>query len=409
MSRNLLTADQVAARLGVKVETVYAYVSRGVLSRTLAEDGRTSRFDPSEVEDLARRGRPRRGAGRPGVADVVLSTSLTSLAGDHLHYRGHDATELARATTFEAVAELLWTGALPNVAAWGARPDSVALARAVTEPLPVSSPVADRLAVVTAAVACAEPLRVDLQTQAVVGHGRSLLTIFAEVLPRQGRDPADRASRRRGLATTLWTRLSPLPATRARVRVLDAALVLLADHELATSTLAARIAASTAADPYAVVLAGLGAASGPRHGKAGLAVQQLLLDADHLDAPEQAVARSLAGGGRIPGFGHPIYVDRDPRAECLLELLEPLLNRKTGAIVHGVREVTAATTSAMVNIDFAIGALAYAARMPVGLTEAIFVVARTSGWIAHALEEYREAPLRFRARAIYTGPAPGAR
>ena len=81
MSRNLMTADQVAERLGVKVETVYAYVSRGTLHRSLADDGRTSRFDASEVEELARRGRPRRGSGREraGVSDVVLATSITSL------------------------------------------------------------------------------------------------------------------------------------------------------------------------------------------------------------------------------------------------------------------------------------------------------------------------------------------
>lgn len=408
MSRNLLTADQVATQLGVKVETVYAYVSRGVLTRSVAEDGRTSRFDASEVEALARRGRPRRHAKRPGVSDVVLSTSLTTLQDDRLHYRGHDATELARTTTFEAVAELLWTGELPASASWHARIDAVRLARAVTAPLPETSPVAERLCVVASALGCAEPLRVDLQVSAVAAHAQSMLTAFVEALPRHGRDPDDRASRRRRQATALWPRLSSLPATRARVRVLDAALILLADHELATSTLAVRIAASAGADPYAVVATGLGAASGVRHGKAAIAVHQLLNEADHLGSADHAVARALGPKGMIPGFGHPIYVERDPRADCLLELLEPLLNRRTGRVLDDVRASVGTATSALTNVDFALGALAYVARMPLGLTEAIFVIARTAGWIAHALEEYGEDPLRFRARAIYTGAAPRA-
>ncbi len=406
MSRNLLTADQVATQLGVKIETVYAYVSRGVLTRTMAEDGRTSRFDASEVESLARRGRPRRHVKRAGVSDLVLSTSLTALQDDHLSYRGHDATVLARTATFETVAELLWTAALPASASWVPRADAVRVARAVTAPLPAASPVAERLAVVAAALGCIEPLRVDLQTPAVAAHARSMLTAFVEALPRQGRDPQDRASRRRGQATGLWPRLSPLPATRARVRVLDASLILLADHELATSTLAARIAASAGADPYAVVVTGLGAASGPLHGKAAIGVHQLLTEADHLGSADHALARALGPRGHVPGFGHPIYARRDPRADCLLELIEPLLNRRSARVLADVRAAVATTTSAFANVDFALGALAYVARMPLGLTEGIFVIARTAGWVAHALEEYGEDPLRFRARAIYTGPVP---
>src|SRR5689334_20466982 len=150
MSSNLLTAEQVADRLGVKLETVYAYVSRGTLRRTLAADGRTSRFDATEVELLARRGRPRQPSGRAamGVADVVLATSITSLRDDRLVYRGYDATELATGSTFEAVAELLWSGALPASASFAARPDARRVAEAATKGLPDRSPVSERLAVV---------------------------------------------------------------------------------------------------------------------------------------------------------------------------------------------------------------------------------------------------------------------
>src|ERR1700761_5171862 len=104
--KNLLGAEQVALRLGVRLPTVYAYVSRGLLTRTLADDGRTSRFDPAEGDALPRRGRPRKDATRGGSVDVSLATAMTRVTADQLFYRAHDVTALAAEATFEQVAEL---------------------------------------------------------------------------------------------------------------------------------------------------------------------------------------------------------------------------------------------------------------------------------------------------------------
>src|SRR3954447_3591133 len=191
MTRNLLTADQTAARLGVKVSTVYAYVSRGILSRTVASDGRTSRFDSAEVEQLARRSRPRADTTRAGTVDVVLATALTGILGDRLVYRGYDATELGRTSTFESVADLLWTGAAPEPAGssasvWRPAPGTLRVARSVSATLPESSPVTERLGGVTASLACANPLRIDLQPAAVQAHARSLMATLVAALPAMG-------------------------------------------------------------------------------------------------------------------------------------------------------------------------------------------------------------------------------
>jgi citrate synthase len=105
-----LTAAQAAQRLGVKPATLYAYVSRGVLRRDRAADGRSSLFDSDEVERLARRGRPRRPV---GAADITVESAITEIAGDRLRYRGLDVIRLATSRTFEDVAELLWTGEFP--------------------------------------------------------------------------------------------------------------------------------------------------------------------------------------------------------------------------------------------------------------------------------------------------------
>jgi citrate synthase len=418
MTSNMLTAGQVAERLGVKVQTVYAYVSRGQLTRTMATDGRTSRFDPAEVEALARRGRPRT-EHRTGTVDVVLSSSLTQLRADQLCYRGHDVVELVRTGTFESAAELLWDAPTVPPAEWPVRPAGRRATRAVTAALGANAPIIELLAAVTAAVAAAEPLRVDLQPASVTDQARNLLRLLVEAIPRVGPASPVTPDRKRVLAWHLWPRLSPLRPSRPRIRALDAALVLLADHELATSTLAARVAASTRAAPHGVVLAGLGAASGPFHGRAPLAVHELLTAAAATGDAEQAVARVLAAGGvgrdprppggqgndrpLVPGFGHLVYRGPDPRAVALLDLLDPLLTRRARAAIDGVRAATARTSPAHPNVDFALGALAHIAQMPSGRAEAVFVIARTAGWIAHALEEYGETPIRFRPRALYTG------
>ena len=401
--RNLLTANQVATRLGVQLKTVYAYVSRGVLERTLAEDGKSSLFDAAAVDRLAQRGRPRSESRQLGSVDVSLATTITCIEAERLSFRGHDVRTLV-AHPFEAVAELLWTGSLPEQTDWPQSSDKSL--RALSFSLPETSPAIERLAAVTAAFACKHPLRVDLRPSAVVQHARSLLVNLVDCLPLLAADSAGSKRRLPRMAARLWPRVSSLPATSARVDCLDSALVLLADHELATSTFAARVAASTRADPCAVVLAGMGAVSGPLHGKAAIAVHELLMAARSTGQPERVVANALSRVGSVPGFGHPVYKGIDPRAQCLSERLVPLSKRADQSLVERVCAAATATPTHQPNIDFALGHLAFALDMPLGASEAIFVLARIAGWIAHALEEYGERALRFRARALYIGPRP---
>ncbi len=393
-----LTAQQAATRLGVKRETLYAYVSRGVLSRTIGADGRTSRFDPAEVNDLARRGRPRKGVDRVGEIDVSLATSVTAVHPARLLFRGHDATVLARTSSFEAVSELLWTGALPSELTWQHRGVATTMARTVARALaPAASPI-ERYSAVCAAIGPLFPLRGDTRPAAVLTHARELIVALATSLEeRTALTPGT------NIAQHLWQCLSPLPPTVPQVALLDAALVLLSDHELATSTIAARVAASTRADPFSVVLAGLGAMNGPLHGKAALRVQQLLRDAESSSA-DAALARAIQSHPNLPGFGHPVYRGTDPRAEHLLEALAKASARKPRTLVQDLLRAATAAGAARPNVDFALAAMAHSMGMPMGSTEAIFALARISGLVAHALEEYGEEPLRFRARAIYTGP-----
>jgi citrate synthase len=395
-----LTAAEAARRLGVKPATLYAYVSRGVLSRVRAPDGRASLFGAEEVEQLARRGRPRRPA---GVADITVESAITEITGDSLRFRGLDATRLAVSRTFEEVAGLLWTGEFPagpesGREPWRARPAALAAGRAAQAALPAGTLPLERLQVIVPAMAATDPLRLQLDRPAVIAAGQNIIAGMVDCLPSEA--TADQGE---AIAGRLWSRLCNRRPAPGLMRALSAALVLLADHELAASTLAARAAASVRADPYAVVGTGLGAMSGALHGGASLGAETLIAAASGPEDVPRVVAELLRRGERVPGFGHFVYRGGDPRAMLLLDLVRRAAP-KSGqlAVADAVFAEVRHKSLPEPNIDFAIATLVRVAGMVRGAGEAIFAVARTAGWIAHALEAY-SGPGPLRPRAVYTG------
>ena len=404
---DFLTAAEAARRLGVKPATLYAYVSRGVLSRARAPDGRGSLFDSGEVERLARRGRPRRPA---GVADITVESAITEITGDRLRYRGFDVIRLAVSRSFEEVAELLWTGEFPPVqaaepASWQATPAALAAGRGAQAALPAGTLPLERLQVIVPAMAATDPLRLQLDPSAVRAAARSIIAGMVDCLPASAAVSA--ASVGAGpdgpIAERLWWRLCDQRGSPALRRAFSAALVLLADHELAASTLAARAAASVRADPYAVVTTGMGAVSGALHGGASLGAETLLAAAGGPQDVPRAVGELLRRGEKVPGFGHFIYRTGDPRAVLLLDLLRRAAP-KSGqlAVAEAVLAEVRQKSLPEPNIDFAIATLTRVAGMTRGSGETVFAIARTAGWIAHALEAYAgTGPLR--PRAVYTG------
>src|SRR5690348_6310862 len=404
-----LTVAEAARRLGVKPATLYAYVSRGVLRRVRAPDGRTSLFGAEEVEQLARRGRPRRPA---GVTDITVESAITEITGDSLRFRGLDATRLAVSRTFEEVAELLWTGEFPSGREsgrepWRARPAALAAGRAAQAALPAGTLPLERLQVIVPAMATTDPLRLQLDRPAVIAAGQNIIAGMVGCLPGDVTSVSAEP-----IAGRLWSSLyagngqsRPAPGL---MRALSAALVLLADHELAASTLAARAAASVRADPYAVVGTGLGAMSGALHGGASLGAETLMAAARGPEDVPRVVAELLRRGEKVPGFGHFVYRGGDPRAILLLDLVRRVAPKSRQlAVADAVFAEVRQKSLPEPNIDFAIATLVRVAGMVRGAGEAIFAVARTAGWIAHALEAY-SGPGPLRPRAVYTGrPAAG--
>jgi citrate synthase len=430
-----LGTEEVARRLGVKRETVYAYVSRGLLERHPASGPHDSQFDPEEVERLAARARR---PDRSSALEVVVETELTLLdPAGRLSYRGRDAVELARFRSFEEVVALLWDGGPPTP--WHLDEERAAAVDALTDAIGREAPDGERIAAVVATLAARDPERDSRNPTSVRRAGADVFAGTLAVLPsfeghmtRKARKHVDGA----GLAERLWVALAgdgarPRPE---QVGTLNAALVLLADHELAASTFAARVAASAWAGPYRVILAGLGPLGGALHGGAGLVVEALLDEVVAGADPGELLDARLASGP-VPGFGHRVYRDRDPRADHLLERLglergrpslhdtdrgRPSLSigslrspapvkvlRGSPAVeaAAGLLDAAAERGLPAPNVDFALAALVRAHGLRPGSSATIFTVARIAGIVAHALEEY-EHRLRFRPRASYVGPTP---
>jgi citrate synthase len=391
---------EAAQRLGIKPASLYSYVSRGVLTPRRGPDGRASLFDAAEIAGLARRGRPRRA---PGGAELVIESELTEITDDRLRFRGHDAIALATSRSFEDVAGLLWTGSLADPAAagpWQATGEAIAAGTAAQAALPPDTYPLERLQVIVPAVAATDRLRLHLDRPAVMAAARGLIAAMTDCLPAAGPGPAAGDD---SIAGRLAPKLGRRPPAGGLITALRAALVLLADHELAASTLAARVAASVRADPYAVVGTGLGAMSGALHGGAALGAEVLLLSAsDPADAP-RVVGELLRRGERIPGLGHFVYQAGDPRSVLLLDLIRKAAP-ESGRLAVAEAVLAEAQRRALPapNVEFALAVLSTVAGMIPGAGEAIFAVARTAGWLAHALEEYaRATPIR--PRGVYTG------
>ncbi len=402
-----LRTTEAAARLGVKPATLYAYVSRGLLSRERSSSGST--FDVIEVERLAQTARKAGGVTR-GQRQMAFVTELTLIDDGHLYYRGRDAVDLAASAPFEAVAEWLWSGDWCGTDLQWEPPDAPALrsALAAVSALPPRATALARLSAATVATGSGDPMRHDRSPRGVAAVGRRLIGCMVAALGAAPAPPRPGRSVARSLAGALAGDIAGAPTSTvpdAWATAIGGALVLMADHEMAASTLAVRVAASVGADPYAAVVSGLGAIGGTRHGGASVEVHRLLADAQR-EGGLAAVGARLAGYGGLPGFGMELYPEGDPRGAALIHLVRNLpAPEERLASVESVLEAVSGRDIPPPNCDFGLAALGYVLGLGPEAGEAVFVIARTAGWLAHAAEEYTSRT-SFRVRAAYTGIRP---
>ncbi len=391
MSSDWISSAEAARRLGVSPATLYAYVSRGLLRSEGTAGQRERRYRAADVSRLKRQ----RSIGRKAESIAanaldfgtpVLESSLTLIEDGRVYYRGHDAARLARSASLEQVAQLLWECDDRPFDAGNLPPMSAAL-RAAWAAMPTLGTVDRCLVLLPAAARWDHPSWVE-NRGAMLETGVRILRLLA--------------------AAVTGEPVSPLPVHEQLARawrvpqkhapLLRAALVLSADHEFNASTFAARVVASTGTNLYGSTTAGLAAISGPRHG--GLT--------RHVAAMLDAVEGGTEAEGTYPGFGHPLYPDGDVRAATLLDMLREFCpGAPQLAVAQRLATTVEETDGRKPNIDFATVTLERALGLPKDSALALFLLGRTVGWIAHALEQAAHGGL-IRPRARYIGPRPGA-
>jgi citrate synthase len=371
----LVDAKKAAEMLGISIASLYTYVSRGKLGRTEDPDTGTSLFSVQEIQEfVSRRDRGKR-PDRVAIASLdfglpVLESGISTVEDGHLLFRGHDAAELASQMELETVAALLWGLPTPRL-------ETDVLAD--VPPGPFRAAFSGWLA--QEAGAC--PPRASWAAPDVLHHGSRIFQVAAAI--GTGSGDGNIAVHRR-LATRYGV-------DQGDVGLLMAALVLHADHELNTSTFAVRCVASTYANPYAAILAGLCATMGSRHADFRAALESI--------QRYEKTGHYLTPQGRAVGFGHPLYPQGDPRARTLLDALgsrSHLVERMT--VVDDLIAQVGKETGKLPKNDFAMAALVHALALPVEVAEIIFTTSRLVGWVAHVLEQYA-LPALIRPRARY--------
>ena len=397
-----LSAREAAGELGVSLATLYAYVSRGLVRSEAAEGGRRNRrYRAEDVRRLRERKERRRdpegvveGALRWGTP--VMESGITLVDDRGLYYRGRDVAALAARSTVEGVAALIWTGEEGRAAQlFPAEPP--ALPRRVRDASSITAglPPVEAFQVLLPLAAVEGPASYDLRPAAVARTGAKMLRLMASV-----------ASGETGprLAEVLGRGWCPQdPGAPA---ILGSALVFCADHELPVSTFAARCVASSEATPYAVVLAGLAALGGVKHGGEVELVEAFLREVEAVGDARAAISGRLRRGERIPGFGHSLYPGGDPRGAGLLGMTaDAYPDSPAVALSAAIAGEALDMIGERPTVDLALVTVARTLGLPPGGAVALFALGRTIGWIGHAIEQYEEGFL-IRPRARYVGEQP---
>jgi citrate synthase len=399
LTTGYLTSEEAADALGVTLATLYAYVSRGLISsEPVPGSRRARRYRAEDVRRLQDRQDLRRNPAAPVEGALrwgmpVLESSVMLIEHGRAYYRGYDITDLAHNESFERVMALLWAG---NLNATLPAADVVASAGDSSDAT-VTLDTLGQLQLALLNLAAGDPTAYDLRRESLMRAGQRVVRRFVETASGVASDGD-------GIAATLqrgW-----VPAQPDAERVINAALILCADHELNVSSFTVRCIASAGAPLYAAMMGGLSALQGSKHGGSTLRVAALLDEVREPAAARAVLANRLRRGEEIPSFGHVLYPDGDPRGETLLGTVrEAAVVPEALALADAVIEAALDLTGRRPSLDFALVVAARALHLGIETPLTLFALGRTAGWIAHAIEEYDRDQL-IRPRARYVGPPP---
>ncbi|HUA80204.1 MAG TPA: citrate synthase family protein [Dyella sp.] len=401
MRTDYLSAQEAATRLGISLATLYAYVSRGRIDSRPGADGRSREYSASDIEQLIERKQAGRGAAQGAAHSLawglpVMETRISLIRSHGHYYRGESAIDLAQSgATLEETARLLWDcGDHDPFATEAPSPWSEAITMLLRQPhlppLERTTAALPLLALDAAHAHSTDPLHRRNDAARLLRETAALLCAT-----QPSAQPIHH------VMATSWSKNEAGLSNLVR-----GALVLCADHELNASSFATRVAASTGASLHASVCAGLTTLSGPHHGGAAARAHAFIDDMLRERKAGDRVRERLRRGDALPGFGHPLYTDGDPRATVLLNALHATRPAPTHLFrIQQLVETVQAQCGRRPNLDFALAAMASSYELGADVALAIFAAGRMAGWLAHALEQQEGGSL-IRPRASYVGRMP---
>jgi citrate synthase len=396
-----LTAIEAAEELGISLPTLYAYVSRGLIRSESEGKTRIHRYRRADVDSLRERQEQRKNPGKIAESALhwgapVLESSISLITDGKLYYKGYDSTILSTGFSVEQVASLIWMG---DIQAPFPKTRDIQISKRIKtvyraiEDLP---PMESFQAIIPIA-AIEDHSAFDLRPSTVSQTGARILRLLATVATKN--ELSDKR-----IAEALQKRF--VPGDPKAVSLFDAALVLSADHELNVSAFTARCVASAGSTPYAVVSAGLAALQGPKHGGHCHRMEALFKEAGSPKGARASLLSRLRRGEEIPGFGHTLYPEGDPRGDTLFRIINQVRPKHPAVrLAAALKSAMSELTGKHPTIDFGLVTICRALDLPDGMALGLFAMGRTIGWIGHAIEQY-QIDRMIRPRARYVGLQP---